>query len=45
MAPNPTNQDMCDLKSINNYFKSTHHGQIIVYLDRIHQYQCAVKFL
>ena len=32
------------LKSINNYFKSSHHGKITVYLDRIHQYLCAVKF-
>ena len=39
-----TNQDMCELKSINNYFKSTHCGQITVYLDRIHQYLCAVNF-
>ena len=33
------------LKSINKYFKSTHCGNITVYLDRIHQYLCAVKFL
>ena len=25
--------------------KEGHHGKITVYLDRIHQYLCAVKFL
>ena len=36
-----TNQEqlanMLDLKSMNHYFKSNHHGKITVYLDRIHQ--------
>ena len=32
-------------KSINNSFNLSHHGKITVYLDRIHQYLCPVKFL
>ena len=33
-----------NFKSINNYFKSSHHGKITVYLDKVHPYLCAVKF-
>ena len=25
--------------------KEGHHGKITVYIDRVHQYLCAVKFL
>ena len=28
-----------------NDFKSTHHGEIPAYKDRIHQYLCPVKIL
>ena len=37
--------NMLELKSINNYFKSSNRGKSTVYLDRIHQYLYAVKFL
>ena len=33
------------LKSIEISFNSNHCGKIALYLDRIHQYQCLVKFL
>ena len=34
-----------DLKSINFCTEKGHRGNITVYLDRIHQYLCPVKFL
>ena len=45
MEPITSWNQLVTFKSINNYSKSTHHGKITVYLDRIHQYLCAVKFL
>ena len=36
--------NMLELKSINFILKEGHRGKITVYLDRIHQYLCAVKF-
>ena len=43
----PWNQcwNQSDLKSINFCTSKGHHGNITVYLDRIHQYLCPVKFL
>ena len=31
--------------NLNNYFKSSHRGKITLYLKKIHQYVCPVKFL
>ena len=34
-----------NLKSIEICFNLSHRGKIALYLDRIHQYLCPVKFL
>ena len=44
MEPITSQNQLVTFKSINNYSKSSHHRKITVYLDRIHQYLCAVKF-